>query len=157
MKRVRSALLALTIAASLPAVMGMGQPLPLAEGRLAFSLGQYDKAQALFQQAGDTNPQAQLWKGHAAYMRGRPEEALEAWQVAAADGSAGPDARNAIDWCITVQRDLLVAPCVACACVLAHVQRKCTMILVHSTKLPEEMNRRGCTSTFSSIFSCVFP
>jgi soluble lytic murein transglycosylase len=103
MKRVRSALLALTMAASLPAVMGMGQPLPLAEGRLAFSLGQYDKAQALFQQAGDTNPQAQLWKGHAAYMRGRPEEALEAWQVAAADGSAGPDARNAID---TARRQL---------------------------------------------------
>ncbi|MDB5098735.1 MAG: putative transglycosylase [Cyanobacteria bacterium RYN_339] len=97
MKRFRSALLALMMATSLPAVMGMGQPLPLAEGRLAYGLGQYEKAQSLFQEAGDANPEAQLWKGHAAYMRGHTEEALAAWQVAAADGSAGTDARGAID------------------------------------------------------------
>src|SRR5689334_21374359 len=103
MKRVRSALLASMMAASLPAVMGMGQPLPLAEGRLAYSLGQYEKAQALFQQAGDANPEAQLWKGHAAYLQGHTEDALSAWQVASADGTTGADARGAID---TARRQL---------------------------------------------------
>jgi soluble lytic murein transglycosylase len=109
----RPVLAASVLAAALPAMLGMAEPmLPMTEGRLAYQLGQYERAEALFGEAADaarakagaSPAEAQLWRGNAAWRQGRSEEALEAWKLAAADpavvsqaGDALADARGQLE------------------------------------------------------------
>ena len=110
MPTARPVLTAALLAATLPTLLGMAQPvLPMAEGRLAYQLGQYERAADLFDAAAqasvakgnDSGAEAQLWRGNAAWRAGQSEEAIAAWKVAAADpgvtsaaGDALADARG---------------------------------------------------------------
>lgn len=109
-RSLRPALLVALLAISTPILGGMGQPvMPMAEGRLAYQLGQYERAASLFDTAADaatkesgkSGAEAQLWRGRAAWHLGQPEAAIDAWKVAAADpayvsaaGDAIADARG---------------------------------------------------------------
>jgi soluble lytic murein transglycosylase len=85
------------IAATLPLLMGMGQPaLPIAEGHLAYRLGQYEKAHEKFVEAGAEDPEARLWAGNAAFRLGKSEEAIAVWQQAAADADTADEAKDAL-------------------------------------------------------------
>ncbi len=92
----RKTWLALCVAvAVVSTVSGMASPLPpLAEGRLAYRLGRYERAEGLFRQAIATNgPQAQLWLGRAAWRLGQSEQALVAWRQAAAEPATAQEAQ----------------------------------------------------------------
>ncbi|MFP5503635.1 MAG: transglycosylase SLT domain-containing protein [Candidatus Sericytochromatia bacterium] len=94
----RSILLGVCLAATLPMVAGMGQPpTPLAQGQLAYQQGDYDQAHALLEEAPPGDGEAQLWKGNAAYRVGQADEAIAAWQVAAADPAVGREAETAMN------------------------------------------------------------
>lgn len=77
---------------------GMASPVsPFIEGRLAYGLGSYDRAEGLFTRAvqADVSPaasEAQLWLGRAAWRLGHSEQALFAWQQALADPATAPEA-----------------------------------------------------------------
>ncbi|MFN3431125.1 MAG: tetratricopeptide repeat protein, partial [Candidatus Sericytochromatia bacterium] len=90
-------LIGATVAATLPLLMGMGQPaLPIAEGHLAFRLGQYERAHEKFVEAGKQDPEANLWAGNAAFKLGNSEEAIATWQLAAAKPDTAEEAQEAL-------------------------------------------------------------
>ncbi|MEB3196122.1 MAG: tetratricopeptide repeat protein [Candidatus Sericytochromatia bacterium] len=76
----------LLLLAILP-LSGMSVPLsPLAEGRLAYRIGRYEAAEALFRSAAEDprrSAEAHLWLGRVAWRQGEAEEALGFWQQAA--------------------------------------------------------------------------
>lgn len=83
------------LAMTLPLLMGMGGPaMPMSEGRLAYQLGQYEKAHAIFAKAEPASVEARFWQGNAAYHLGRADEAIESWKVAAADPQVAKDANT---------------------------------------------------------------
>ncbi len=105
MPTARPVLTAALLAATLPAMLGMSQPvLPMAEGRLAYQLGQYDRAATLFGEAAAAGAakdpgggaEAQLWRGNAAWRAGDSEEAVAAWKLAATDPNVTSAAGDAL-------------------------------------------------------------
>jgi soluble lytic murein transglycosylase len=90
-------LIGATVAATLPLLMGMGQPaLPIAEGHLAYRLGQYERAHEKFVEAGKQDPEAHLWAGNAAFKLGNSEEAIATWQLAADRPDTAEEAQSAL-------------------------------------------------------------
>ncbi|MEB3285552.1 MAG: transglycosylase SLT domain-containing protein [Candidatus Sericytochromatia bacterium] len=83
--------LSATVLSLLPFLNAMSSPFPpLAEGRLAYQLGRYERAEFLFGEAasadeGPRTGETQLWLGRAAWRAGHSERALAAWHVALGD------------------------------------------------------------------------
>lgn len=72
-----------------PALMGMGEgALPMAEGQLAYRLGRYERAAAIFNAMPD-GAEARLWRGKVAYQQGDGEAAIAQWRQAQAAGASG--------------------------------------------------------------------
>jgi soluble lytic murein transglycosylase len=89
--------------ALIPFTGGMSSPLsPLTEGRLAYQMGRYERAEGLFRQvaeadAGQGRGEAQLWLGRSAWRLGHPETALAAWRQASADPESGREAEKELE------------------------------------------------------------
>jgi soluble lytic murein transglycosylase len=96
----------LVLAAAAP-LSAMAPISPMTEGRLAYGLGRYERAERLFAEASAQGgaAEASLWQGRAAWRAGHSEAALGAWRLAA----AAPEASTEAEGELASARDQLLA------------------------------------------------